>query len=297
LVYRMTSKTMTNKIYNENAMTKCTKTNLFLNACVAVLFVSTLTTCGVEGNQFAVEEEPLELSVDEWNRINHLLLGGQDDQNDSLDDQHHSFYEGSSDIELPTDTTIESNDVAHDEGDEDKALTEKRAIPRMYKKSAIPRMYKKSAIPRMYKKSAIPRMYRRSGSVPRLYKRSEFGVPRMYKRDGENADVGTYEIYRRDQMPRLYKKSGVDAESDEGSNDVQWLRQVRNSALPRLYKKSIPRMYKKSSIPRMYKKSDYLAAVRLGRSMTPRLYKKSYFHFQKKMIPRLYKRDSMPRLY
>ena len=35
-----------------------------LNACVAVLFVSTLTTCGVEGNQFAVEEEPLELPVD-----------------------------------------------------------------------------------------------------------------------------------------------------------------------------------------------------------------------------------------
>ena len=35
-----------------------------LNACVAVLFVSTLTTCGVEGNQLATEEEPLELSVD-----------------------------------------------------------------------------------------------------------------------------------------------------------------------------------------------------------------------------------------
>ena len=112
----------------------------------------------------------------------------------------------------------------------------------MYKKNAIPRMYKKSAIPRMYKRSVIPRMYRRSGSVPRLYKRSEFGVPRMYKRDGENADVGTYEIYRRDQMPRLYKKSGVDAESNEGSNDIQWLRQVRNSAIPRHYKKSIPRM-------------------------------------------------------
>merc|ERR1712223_1588669 len=155
LVYRTTSKTMTNKIYNENAMTKCTKTNLFLNACVAVLFVSTLTTCGVEGNQLAVQEEPTELSVDEWNRINHLLLGGQDDQNDSLDEQHHSIYEGSSDIELPTDTKIESNDETHDESDEDESLTEKRAIPRMYKKSAIPRMYKKSAIPRMYKKSAI----------------------------------------------------------------------------------------------------------------------------------------------
>ena len=154
----------------------------------------------------------------------------------------HSFYEGSSHIELPTDTTIESNDETHDEGDEDKALTEKREIPRMYKKNAIPRMYKKSAIPRMYKRSVIPRMYRRSGSVPRLYKRSEFGVPRMYKRDGENADVGTYEIYRRDQMPRLHKKSGVDAESNEGSNDNQWLRQVRNSAIPRHYKKSIPRM-------------------------------------------------------
>ena len=154
----------------------------------------------------------------------------------------HSFYEGSSHIELPTDTTIESNDETHDEGDEDKALTEKREIPRMYKKNAIPRMYKKSAIPRMYKRSVIPRMYRRSGSVPRLYKRSEFGVPRMYKRDGENADVGTYEIYRRDQMPRLHKKSGVDAESNEGSNDIQWLRQVRNSAIPRHYKKSIPRM-------------------------------------------------------
>merc|ERR1712038_377303 len=270
LVYRTTSKTMTNKIYNGNAMTQCTKTNLFLNAIVAVIFVSTLTTCGVEGNQLAVQEEPLELSVDEWNRINHLLLGGQDDQNDNLDEQHHSFYEGSSDVELPTDTAIESNDETHDESDEDESLTEKRAIPRMYKKSAV------------------PRMYRRSGAVPRLYKRSEFGVPRMYKRDGENADVGTYEIYRRDQMPRLYKKSGFDAESDEDSNDVQWLRQVRNSALPRLYKKSIPRMYKKS---------DYLAAVRLGRSMTPRLSKKSYFHFQKKVIPRLYKRDRMPRLY
>ena len=35
-----------------------------LNACVAVLFVSTLTTCGVEGNQLAVQDEPLELSVD-----------------------------------------------------------------------------------------------------------------------------------------------------------------------------------------------------------------------------------------
>ena len=39
-----------------------------LNAIVAVIFVSTLTTCGVEGNPLAVQEEPLELSVD----VSHL---------------------------------------------------------------------------------------------------------------------------------------------------------------------------------------------------------------------------------
>merc|ERR1712226_379044 len=268
---QMTSKTMTNKNYRENAMTKCTKTNLFLNACVAILFVSTITTCGVEGNKIPLEEDPVELSVDAWNRINHVLGEGQEDQSDNLEPQNHRLFDLLVKYGLPTslNNEIQDNYEIPEDTHDDKTLMEKKAIPRLYKKSGI------------------PRMYRRSGSIPRLYKkRGNFGVPRMYKRDGENAEIGTYEIFRRDQMPRLYKKSGVESESDEGKSDLQWLRQVRNSALPRLYKKSIPRMYKKS---------DYLAAVRLGRSMTPRLYKKSYF--TKKMIPRLYKRDRMPRLY
>ena len=38
--------------------------NQVLNACVAILFVSTITTCGVEGNKIPLEEDPVELSVD-----------------------------------------------------------------------------------------------------------------------------------------------------------------------------------------------------------------------------------------
>ena len=34
-----------------------------LNACVAVLFVSTITTCGVRGNQIPLEGESLQSSV------------------------------------------------------------------------------------------------------------------------------------------------------------------------------------------------------------------------------------------
>ena len=34
-----------------------------LNACVAVLFISTITTCGVRGIQIPLEGESLELSV------------------------------------------------------------------------------------------------------------------------------------------------------------------------------------------------------------------------------------------
>jgi len=290
---------MTNRNYHENAMTKCSKTNLFifylksspnqvLTASFAILFVSTITTCGVEGNEIPLEEGPgiispgipLELSVDAWNQIDHVPGEGQEDQIDNPEQQNHSLYDFLERYGLPTslDNQMDDNNEIHDDVNVDKNVMEKKSIPRMYKKSAIPRMYKKSA---------IPRMYRRSGDIPRLYKkRGNFGVPRMYKRDGEGADIGTYEIFRRDQMPRLYKKSGVESENDEGSSDMQWLRQARNSALPRLYKKSIPRMYKKSR---------YLAAIRLGRSMTPRLYKKSYF--TKKMIPRLYKRDRVPRLY
>jgi len=290
---------MTNRNRNDNAMTRCNKTALFLNACVAVLFVSTITTCGVRGNQIPLEGESLESSVYNWKQINHLLQEGQDDQYDSLEPNSHKFYEKFTDIELPKKSLepIEGTDQGQDDIEDGEIAIDKKAIPRMYKKSAIPRMYKKSAIPRMYKREGIPRMYRRSGNVPRLYKKrsEDFGVPRMYKRDEENADIGAYQIYRRSQMPRLYKKSGAEAENDDDSPDMQWLREVRNTAFPRLYKKNIPRMYKRSSIPRMYKKSDYLAAVRLGRSMTPRLYKKSYF--TKKMIPRLYKKDRMPRLY
>ena len=196
-------------------------------------------------------------------------------------------------MELPKESNepIESTDQGRDDIEDGETAIDKRTIPRMYKKSAIPRMYKKSPIPRMYKRAGIPRMYRRGGNVPRLYKKrsEDFGVPRMYKRDEENADIGTLQMYKK--MARLYKKSGGVAENDDDSQDMQWLREVRNTAFPRLYKKNIQRMYKRSSIPRMYKK----AAVRLGRSMTPRLYKKSYF--TKKMIPSQYKKDKMPRLY
>jgi len=287
---------MTNKNRNENAMTRCNKTDLFLNACVAVLFVSTITTCGVRGNQIPLEGESLQSSVNDWNQINHLLQEGQDDQYDSLEPQSRSFYEKFTDMELPKELNepIDGTDQGQDDIEDGETAIDKRAIPRMYKKSAIPRMYKKSAIPRMYKRAGIPRMYRRSGNVPRLYKKrsEDFGVPRMYKRDEENADIA-FQIYKK--MPRLYKKSGAVAENDDDSQDMQWLREVRNTAFPRLYKKNIPRMYKRSSIPRIYKKSDHLVAVRLGRSMTPRLYKKSYL--TKKAILTQYKKDKMPRLY
>ena len=90
-----------------------------LNACVAVLFVSTIKTCGVEGNQIPLDTDSLELSLDVSNeiyqigtktsndistldfhylrdllfiskdlsQINHLLHEVQDEQKDSHEEQ------------------------------------------------------------------------------------------------------------------------------------------------------------------------------------------------------------------
>ena len=148
-------------------------------------------------------------------------------------------------------------------------------------------LMKKGGIPRLYKKNirdTMPRLYRKRGlgEIPRLYKKDGgHGVPRMYKREGEDEPLGSYAIYRRDQMPRLYKKSGDEGALIETENGIQWLRPSRSSAIPRLYKKR--------SIPRLYKKAEEFEAVRIGRSNIPRMYKKS--SYIKKMLPRLYKRD------
>jgi len=97
--------------------------------------------------------------------------------------------------------------------------------------------------------------------------------------------LGFYGIHRRNQMPRLYKRSDEEDEIIETEDGIQWLRPSRSS--------SIPRLYKKRSIPRLYKKADEFQVVRMGRSAIPRLYKKAG-------IPRLYKWDTkeiMPHRY
>ena len=158
----------------------------------------------------------------------------------------------------------------------------KSALPRMYKKSsAVPRMYKKSALPRMYKKSGeIPMMYKKSGipriykkNLPRMYKKS--GVPRMYKKGGVFLNFAVPEyvldedytqdlspLYRpnRSAMPRVYKKrmsSGVPRmykKSIHTPDSIHLIPEMINSKLYKrasFIKKMLPRMYRRS-IPRMY---------------------------------------------
>lgn len=247
---------MTRNSDNQNSMTRSTKTNLFLNICVAFIFVSTITTCGVEANKASAEEDNLELSENALNTLEHLLQEIPDEEEDSIEEHIPSF-------------------------DGDTFLTKKNRIPRLYKRNG------REEMPRLYKK-------RGQGEIPRLYKKaSRQGVPRMYKRGDEDENLVSYAIYRRDQMPRLYKKSGDESESF-GDDFLQWQRQSRSSGIPRLYRKrssgAIPRLYKKADqlhasrsgramTPRLYKKSSFM------KKMLPRLYKRAN---AVEMMPRLY---------